>query len=144
MLRDRARCGTRCGTRCATRCLCGAWGCPDCEVTDESGGRNSAVEMDRSKMSDSDDRSNCGGFFESLGLENSAFDDGGADETLVGGEASVPSARMNAEWTRFISLDLWLPLIKTLMGDDKLEFLKGLESKKCQQTPVRSRTRVVE
>ena len=77
--------------------------------------------------------------------QNSAFDDGGADETLVGGEASVPSARMNAEWTRFISLDLWLPLIKTLIwGDDKLEFLKGLESKKCQQTPVRSRTRVVE
>ena len=64
MLRDRARCGTR----CATRCLRGGWDWPDCDVTAESGGRNSDVEMDRSKMSDSDDRSNCGGFFESFGL----------------------------------------------------------------------------
>lgn len=102
MLRDRARCGTR----CATRCLRGGWDWPDCDVTAESGGRNSDVEMDRSKMSDSDDRSNCGGFFESFGLENSALDDGGADDTLVGGEASGPSGRENAEWTRFISLDL--------------------------------------
>jgi hypothetical protein len=39
-------------------------------------------------------------------LENSALDDGGADDTLVGGEASGPSGRENAEWTRFISLDL--------------------------------------
>lgn len=82
--------------------------CPGWADAVDIGGRNSAFEIDRSKMSDSDAESIGGGFLLSLGRENSDLEETGADAAVLPPD---PSWWENAEWTRLMSFSLCFSVI---------------------------------